>query len=328
MSTEIERSSAGTAETGPVGAQQAASLPDGSSMVGGDQGAASSGPAGSGMGLPVGTGAQQAAPLPERPEVRAQSASLLERHAALLLSVGLLVVLLAGWEAFVRVRGLSPLVLPPPGAVARVLVEQLANGMLLPHLGTTLAEILLGFVLGSAMGVGSGAAVAHSPLLRRVLTPYIIASQAMPKLALAPLFVLWLGYDLTPKVVITALIAFFPLFENTVVGLNEVAPEKVELFRMLRASAWQTFVKLRVPSALPYLFAGLRVAMVLSVVGAVVGEYVGANRGLGALIIASQGTLDTTLMFAVLVLLTLLGVGLYLAVVAVERLVLAWQWES
>jgi NitT/TauT family transport system permease protein len=240
----------------------------------------------------------------------------------------LLVVLLGAWEAFVRVRGLSPLVLPPPGAVARVLAEQLASGQILPHLWTTLAEIVLGFALGSLLGVGSGAMVAHSPLLRRVLTPYIIASQAMPKLALAPLFVLWLGYDLTPKVVITALIAFFPLFENTVVGLNEVAPEKVELFRMLRASAWQTFVKLRVPSALPYLFAGLRVAMVLSVVGAVVGEYVGANRGLGALIIASQGTLDTTLMFAVLVLLTLLGVGLYLAVVAVERLVLAWQWEK
>ncbi len=248
--------------------------------------------------------------------------------AAVLLSVALLVALVAAWEAFIRLRGLSPLVLPPPGAVARTLVEQMANGLLLPHLGTTLAEILLGFALGSLLGTGSGALVAHSALLRRVLTPYVIASQAMPKLALAPLFVLWLGYDLTPKVVITALIAFFPLFENTVVGLNEVAPEKLELFRMLRASAWQTFVKLRVPTALPYLFAGLRVAMVLSVVGAVVGEYVGANKGLGALIIASQGTMDTTLMFAVLVLLTLLGVALYLAVVAAERLILAWQWEK
>ncbi len=259
---------------------------------------------------------------------RGPYAAFSAQHSALLLSVGLLVALLAAWEAFVRLRGLSPLVLPPPGAVAAKLVEQMASGALLPHTATTLAEILLGFALGAALGVGSGALVAHSPLLRRVLTPYLIASQAMPKLALAPLFVLWLGYDLTPKVVITALIAFFPLFENTVVGLNEVAPEKLELFRMLGASAWQTFAKLRVPSALPYLFAGLRVAMVLSVVGAVVGEYVGANRGLGALIIASQGTMDTTLMFAVILLLTLLGVGLYLAVVAVERHILAWQWED
>ncbi|HZU05633.1 MAG TPA: ABC transporter permease [Chloroflexota bacterium] len=248
------------------------------------------------------------------------------RDAAL--SLALLVALLAAWEAFVRLRGLSPLVLPPPGTVARTLAEQLGSGMLLPHLGTTLAEVLLGFLLGSALGAGAGALVAHSALARRILTPYVIASQAMPKLALAPLFVLWLGYDLTPKVVITALIAFFPLFENTVVGLNDVAPEKLELFRMLRASTWQTFVKLRLPTALPYLFAGLRVAMVLSVVGAVVGEYVGANRGLGALIIASQGTLDTPLMFAVFVLLTLLGVGLYLLVAAVERLILAWRWES
>jgi NitT/TauT family transport system permease protein len=260
--------------------------------------------------------------------VRRSHSALSTQHSALILSLALLVALLAGWEAFVRLRGLSPLVLPPPGAVFAKLVDQLASGALLPHTATTLEEILLGFALGSALGVGSGALVAHSPLLRRVLTPYLIASQAMPKLALAPLFVLWLGYDLAPKVVITALIAFFPLFENTVVGLNEVAPEKLELFRMLRASAWQTFAKLRVPTALPYLFAGLRVAMVLSVVGAVVGEYVGANRGLGALIIASQGTMDTTLMFAVIALLTLLGVGLYLVVVVVERRIVSWQWED
>ena len=144
--------------------------------------------------------------------VRASHSALSTQHSALILSLALLVALLAGWEAFVRLRGLSPLVLPPPGAVAAKLVEQLASGALLPHTATTLAEILLGFALGSALGVGSGALVAHSPLLRRVLTPYLIASQAMPKLALAPLFVLWLGYDLTPKVVITALIAFFPLF--------------------------------------------------------------------------------------------------------------------
>jgi NitT/TauT family transport system permease protein len=245
------------------------------------------------------------------------------RDAAL--AVAVFVSLLVAWEAFVRVRGLSALVLPPPGAVARTLVEQLGSGMLWPHLATTLAEVLLGFALGTVLGIGGGALVAHSALFRRVLSPYLVASQALPKLALAPLMVLWLGYDLAPKVVITALVAFFPLLENTVVGLNDVAPEKLELFRLLRASAWQTFIKLRVPTALPYLFAGLRVAIVLSVVGAVVGEYVGANRGLGALIIASQGTMDTPLMFAVLVLLTAIGITLYLIVVLAERLTLAWQ---
>src|SRR5690349_12423447 len=154
----------------------------------------------------------------ERPRRGRMLYAVLSTQYSVLISVGLLVALLAAWEAFVRLRGLSPLVLPPPGAVAAKLVEGLASGALLPHTATTLAEILLGFALGAALGVGCGALVAHSPLWRRVLTPYLIASQAMPKLALAPLFVLWLGYDLAPKVVITALIAFFPLFENTVVG--------------------------------------------------------------------------------------------------------------
>src|SRR5919202_1728667 len=125
-------------------------------------------------------------------------------------SLALLFALLVAWEAFVRLRGLSALVLPPPGAVARTLVDQLASGRLWPHIGTTLAEVLLGFILGSLLGIGGGALVAHSSLLRRVLSPYLVASQALPKLALAPLLVLWLGYDLLPKIVITALVAFFP----------------------------------------------------------------------------------------------------------------------
>jgi NitT/TauT family transport system permease protein len=145
----------------------------------------------------------------------------------------------------------------------------------------------------------------------------------MPKLALAPLFVIWFGLGILPKALIAALIAFFPLFENTLTGLREVDAEAVELFRMLGASRWQFFVKLRLPHAVPYLFAGLRVAIVLSVVGAVVGEYIGASKGLGALIIASQGMMDTALMFAVFVLLTALGMVLYHLVGLCERWVLA-----
>jgi NitT/TauT family transport system permease protein len=159
-----------------------------------------------------------------------------------------------------------------------------------------------------------------------VLNPYIIASQAMPKLALAPIFVMWFGFGILPKVIIAALIAFFPLFENTITGLNEVDPDKVELFRSLNATPWQVFAKLRLPNAVPFLFAGLRVAVVLSVVGAIVGEYVGANRGLGALIIASQGTMDTPLMFAVFVVLTVLGYALYRGMEGLERLCLRWRF--
>ena len=139
---------------------------------------------------------------------------------------------------------------------------------------------------------------------------------------------LWFGFGITAKVVIAALIAFFPLLENTVTGLKEVDPDKVELFHALDATRWQIFTKLRLPNAVPYLYAGLRVAIILSVVGAVVGEYVGANRGLGALIISAQGSMDTPLMFSVFVVLTLLGVALYKGMEYVERALLRRRYRE
>ena len=237
-----------------------------------------------------------------------------------------LVLFLAAWWGLVWVRDMSPLVLPSPLRVWNNLVVNLINGHLLVHLWVTLQEIVLGFLAGSALGVGLGTAVAHSQMVLRVLNPYIIASQAMPKLALAPIFVLWFGFGIFPKVVIAGLIVFFPLLENTITGLNEVDPEKVELFRSLDATRWQIFLKLRLPNAVPFIFTGLRVAVVLSVVGAVVGEYVGANRGLGALIIASQGTMDTPLMFSVFVVLTALGYALYKLMSSLERICLKWRY--
>jgi NitT/TauT family transport system permease protein len=239
------------------------------------------------------------------------------------LSFILLLTVLAAWYGLVQWRRLPPLVLPLPTAVAHALVQNLLDGFLWPHLWVTLSEIVLGFVGGSVLGVGLGSLVALAPLVQRILNPYIIASQAMPKLALAPLFVIWCGFGIVPKALIAALIAFFPLFENTLTGLRAVDTETLDLFRMLGASRWQVFSKLLLPNAVPYLFAGLRVAIVLSVVGAVVGEYIGANKGLGALIMASQGMMDTTLMFAVFIVLTLVGIVLYQLVVYCERLVLA-----
>ena len=256
-------------------------------------------------------------PSPHTPALRRQ-----RRAQERLLSLVLLLAVLTAWYGLVQWRRLPPLVLPLPTAVARALVHNLLDGFLWPHLWVTLSEIVLGFVGGSALGVGLGSLVALAPLAQRVLNPYIIASQAMPKLALAPLFVIWCGFGIAPKALIAALIAFFPLFENTLMGLSAVDTETLDLFRMLGASRWQVFRKLLLPNAVPYLFAGLRVAIVLSVVGAVVGEYIGANKGLGALIMASQGMMDTTLMFAVFIVLTLVGIVLYQLVVYCERLVL------
>jgi NitT/TauT family transport system permease protein len=243
-----------------------------------------------------------------------------------LLSLLLLAAFLVGWELLVRLRGLPPLVLPGPLLVWQELVEQVLAGLLWAHLWVTLAEVLLGFLLGSAIGLTLGAAVAYSTRLGQVIRPYVVASQAMPKLALAPIMVVWFGFDLTPKIVIAALISFFPLFENMVAGLQAVEPDQVDLFRSLRANRWQTFVKLRLPSSIPFVAAGLRVALILSLVGAVVGEFVGANKGLGALIVSAQGMMDTPLMFAVFVVLTLVGIVLSLLADALERLALRWRY--
>ncbi len=211
----------------------------------------------------------------------------------------------------------SALLLPGPVAVAAEIVR--TAPLLATHLVVTLTEILIGFVIGSAIGIVTGTLVAHSRRLEGILRPYIATSQAVPKAALAPLFVLWLGFGLGPKVTIAALICFFPLLENTVVGLRRIDHDALRLFASLGASRWQIFSKLRVPTGLPFIMTGLRVGIVFATVGAVVAEFVTANRGLGALIMIAEGNFDTRLMFAVIVVLTLLGVMLYELVHVLER---------
>ena len=206
--------------------------------------------------------------------------------------------------------GTTPLILPSPYDVFMRLVSYFINGRVWPHLFMTTQEILAGFVLGSVLGIGFGTLVSESDIARKVIMPYIIVTQALPKFALAPMLVIWFGFGMAPKVIIAALIAFFPLVENTYMGLTTTPQPQLELFRALRASRITTLLKLRIPHAVPAIFSGFRVALMLSLVGAVVAEYVGANQGLGALIIVSQGTLDTELMFVAFVILTVLGLCL------------------
>ena len=236
-----------------------------------------------------------------------------------LLALLLAAVLLAAWELACRLLHVPPLVLPAPSGIAQALWKGLASGFFWPHLATTAGELLLGLAAGCTLGFGAGIVLAEHALARRVLMPYLVASQVVPKLALTPLFVLWFGFGMTSTVVITALICFFPLMENTLTALQQVPPERLELFRMLGATRAQTLWRLKVPMGLPAILAGLRVAVVLALVGAVVGEFIGASRGLGALVIASQGTMDTALMFAVLVLIAALGLLVYEAALFVER---------
>jgi NitT/TauT family transport system permease protein len=220
-------------------------------------------------------------------------------------SLALFIVLIAGWEAACRGFGIAALLLPPPSAVLATLWHGLVDGYLWPHIWLTALEMLLGLVLGCAIGFICGVALGETDFLRRVLSPYIVASPVVPKLALVPLFIF--GFGMPPIIVITALICFFPLLENTMTAMAHVEPQKLELFRMLGASKAQTLFRLKVPAGLPVILAGVRVAVVLSLVGAVVAEFFAGRDGLGALIIAAQGMMDSAQIFASLTAITLLA---------------------
>ncbi|MEM7214115.1 MAG: ABC transporter permease [Pseudomonadota bacterium] len=230
----------------------------------------------------------------------------------------LLLVFLTGWEAMVRFTEISSLVVPPPSAVFSVLWDGFTTGFLWKHVWVTSATTVIGFLLGCVIGFVCGVILGEIEPLRRLFWPYILAMQVVPKLALAPIFIIWFGFGMKPTVIITALICFFPLLENTMVALDSVTSEKRQLFRMLGAGRWKTLIHLQIPSGLPVILAGVRVAIVLALVGAVVGEFVTGSEGLGASIIAAQGMMDSSLIFALLITITALGLLLYQLVLFFE----------
>ncbi|HWE22840.1 MAG TPA: ABC transporter permease [Myxococcales bacterium] len=245
------------------------------------------------------------------------------RDAALRLV--LLASSLALWEAAVRALRVPAFVLPPPSEIGLALYRGAASGIYLRHLWITLTETLLGFALGSAVAFVLGTALAASRRVEYFLYPYIVMFQSMPKVALAPLVLVWFGLGLTSKVVSAALIAFFPLLVNTIVGLRSADEDRVDLMRSLAASELQIFRMLRLPSALPFIMAGLEVAMVFSLVGAIVAEFVGAEAGLGMLIQSRNFSMDVSGEFAVLFILALLGLVLNTILVSIRRRVLFWD---
>ena len=247
------------------------------------------------------------------------------RLRAAVLRVLLLPVSLAVWEAAVRALRVPAFILPPPSAVAQALWRGAVSGVYLQNLWITLAETLLGFALGSAVAFVLGTALAASRPTEYFLYPYIVMFQSMPKVALAPLVVVWFGLGIVSKVVSAALIAFFPLLVNTIVGLRSADEDRVDLMRSLAATQLQIFWMLRLPSALPFIMAGLEVAMVFSLVGAIVAEFVGAEAGLGMLIQSRNFSLDVAGEFAVLVILAFVGLALNAILVSVRRRVLFWD---
>ena len=232
-----------------------------------------------------------------------------------------LVAFAAAWKAVVVVGSYPPFILPSPEVVAARLVSAWLDGTIAPHFLRTLGEVLAGFGLGAAAAIVVGYLLARLPLFERLLSPYLVAAQAMPILAIAPLLALWFGPGLGAKVVICALIVFFPVAISTMVGIRAVDARLLELARSLRATRRQVVTTLEIPAALPSIFGGLRVGVTLAVVGAIVGEWVGADYGLGLLINIARGSLfDIPLLFATLATLALLGIALYGLVVLAERL--------
>jgi NitT/TauT family transport system permease protein len=246
-------------------------------------------------------------------------------RADILISLGAAVVLLLVWEVFCQFYRIPQVVLPAPSQVMRELWLLFASGRIWPHLGITLLEILVGFGLGAASALVIGALIAMFRIVDRIVFPYIIALQAMPKVAIAPLLIIWFGFGLQSKVLMTAVIAFFPVLVNTVVGLKSVEQDRLDLMQALDARPWQTFRFVRLPTALPFIFAGLDVSAVLSVIGAIVGEFVGATGGLGYILLAYNADLRIAAMFAVLIVLAVIGIALHLAVLLVQRKVMYWQ---
>lgn len=240
------------------------------------------------------------------------------------LSILLFIVLIGGWEAVVRLFDVSPIIVPAPSAVAKAMWSGF-RGDFPYHFAITFYETLVGFVLGSAFGLVLGVLIGQFRLLERTLYPYVIAFQTLPKVAIAPIIVIWFGYGVTSKIVITATIAFFPLLANTIVGLRSAPQDQIELMVAFTASRWQVFRRARFPQALPYIFVGLDVAVVLSVIGAIVGEFVGAQAGLGYLILQYNFSMNMAGVFAILIVLSAMGIGLHLVVSFIHRRVVFWM---
>lgn len=244
---------------------------------------------------------------------------------ALLLPAGLLLVLLPLWEVWVWQFKVPTYLVPAPSRILASLLGDLQSPGFYGHLWLTIQAIVGGFVLGSLAGLVGGALIAQFKLVEDTLYPYIVALQTMPKVAIAPLLIVWVGFGIESKILVAALIALFPVLVNTITGLKSVEQEKLDLMTALSASRWQTFRMVSLPHALPVIFAGLEIALVFSMIGAIVGEFVGAKAGLGYLIQFRNFQLDVPGIFSALVVLSVLGILSNALIKRVRRKLVFWQ---
>lgn len=236
------------------------------------------------------------------------------------------VMLLIGlWSLVSKVGNYPTFILPDPESVFFELKKIIINGVLWFHVKATLVEMAGGLMLGLGTATVLGYILAKSPFLERLIGPYIVASQSVPAIAIAPLLIIWFGTGKISKILVCALVVFFPILVNTMVGIRSVDTGLKTLMRSLHANRWQTFIMLEVPASMPVLLGGLKIGVTLSVIGAVVGEFVGADRGLGYLINLAKGIFNTSLMFSALIVLTAISLSLYLLITGLEKWLLDWR---
>ncbi|MFN8160809.1 MAG: ABC transporter permease [Solirubrobacterales bacterium] len=236
------------------------------------------------------------------------------------------IAVLAAWQAYCVLGDVKESTLPTPTEIASALWSN--RQLLLDNAKVTLKEIAVGYLAAIALGVGLAVLISSSRAIERAIYPWLVVSQMVPIPAIAPIIVIWTGFDLRPKVIVIALVSFFPIAVNTIDGLRAAEPELLDLLKTLRAGRWQRFRKAQLPASLPFVFSGLKVGAAFSVIGAVFAEWVGASEGLGYLILLLNNQTATTEMFAAIVVLALIGIGLFLLVSLIERLLLPWYYES
>jgi NitT/TauT family transport system permease protein len=233
-------------------------------------------------------------------------------------SLAVLVVVLAAWEWLPPKLGVPAFLLPPPSKVWSEFIRMIGNEQLGKHTWITSLEVVVGFVLGSLLGVIIGFVLGMAPKAELVLSPYILALQIAPKVAFAPLFVMWMGFTVYPKILVVILIVFFPVMVNVLTAIRTVDPDLINLARSFSATRWQMFKMIEYPATMPPLFSGLRIGATLAVIGVVVGELVGGNTGLGYLLAYGQGQGNTAMVFVTIILLTVIGIVAYVAVIWAE----------